>query len=45
MVVLVRLGAPVDSPQAQQKIARVAQALRDPDVAEVVAVRDGEPAS
>jgi uncharacterized membrane protein YdfJ with MMPL/SSD domain len=43
MVVLVRLGAPVDSPQAQEKIARVAEQLRDPDVAEVVAVRDGEP--
>jgi uncharacterized membrane protein YdfJ with MMPL/SSD domain len=44
MVVLVRLGAPVDSPRAADKIGRVAQALRDPDVAEVVAVRDGEPA-
>ena len=44
MVVLVRLGAPVDSPQAEQKIARVAQELRHEDVAEVVAVRDGEPA-
>jgi uncharacterized membrane protein YdfJ with MMPL/SSD domain len=44
MVVLVRLGAPVDSPQAEQKIARVAQALEHPDVADVVAVRDGEPA-
>ena len=41
---LVRLGAPVDTPQAREKIARVARALRDPDVAEVVAVRDGEPA-
>ncbi len=44
MVVLVRLGAPVDSPQAQEKIARVADALDDPRVADVVAVRDGEPA-
>ena len=44
MVVLVRLGAPVDSPQAEEKIGRVAQALRDDDVADVVAVRDGEPA-
>jgi uncharacterized membrane protein YdfJ with MMPL/SSD domain len=44
MVVLVRLDAPVDSPQAQQKIGRVAQALEHEDVAEVVAVRDGEPA-
>jgi uncharacterized membrane protein YdfJ with MMPL/SSD domain len=43
MVVLVRLGAPVDSPQAQEKIARVAERLSDPRVAEVVAVRDGEP--
>ena len=43
MVVLIRLGAPISSPEAQQKIARVGQALRDPGVAEVVAVRDGEP--
>jgi uncharacterized membrane protein YdfJ with MMPL/SSD domain len=43
MVVLVRLGAPVDSPQAQQKVGRVAEALRHPDVADVVAVSDGEP--
>jgi RND superfamily putative drug exporter len=43
MVVLVRLGAPVDSPPAQAKIARVAEALRDPDVGQVVAVRDGQP--
>jgi len=43
MVVLIRLGAPVDASHARQKIARVAQALRDPDVAEVVAVRDGRP--
>jgi RND superfamily putative drug exporter len=45
MVVLVRLGAPVESRPAQAKIARVAAALRDPGVAEVVAVRDGEPAA
>jgi uncharacterized membrane protein YdfJ with MMPL/SSD domain len=45
MVVLVRLGAPVESRPAQQKIARVADALRDPDVAQVVAVRGGEPAA
>ena len=44
MVVLVRLGAPVDSRPARQKIARVAAALEDPDVAQVVAVRRGEPA-
>jgi RND superfamily putative drug exporter len=44
MVVLVRLGAPVDSPQAEAKIARVADALDDPGVAEVVAVRDRQPA-
>jgi RND superfamily putative drug exporter len=43
MVVLVRLGAPADSPQAQQKIARVAQRLRDPDVADVIAYRTGGP--
>jgi RND superfamily putative drug exporter len=45
MVVLVRLGAPVGSRGAQEKIARVAGALRDPDVADVVAVRGGEPAA
>jgi putative drug exporter of the RND superfamily len=45
MVVLVRLGAPVESRPAQQKIARVADALRDPDVAQVVSVRGGEPAA
>src|SRR5688572_5700620 len=44
MVVLVRLDAPVDSLQAQEKIARVAGTLDDPRVADVVAVRDGEPA-
>jgi len=43
LVALVRLGAPVDSQEAQEKVARVAQSLRDPDVADVVAVRDGEP--
>ncbi len=43
MVVLVRLGAPVDSRPARQKIARVAAALEDPDVAQVIAVRRGEP--
>ena len=44
LIALVRLGAPIDTPQAREKIARVARSLRDPDVAEVVAVRDGEPA-
>ncbi len=44
LVALVRLGAPVDSPQAQEKVARVARALRDPDVVQVIAVRNGEPA-
>ena len=44
MVVLVRLGAPIDSRQAQDKIRRVAAALQDPEVAQVVAVRGGEPA-
>ena len=44
LVALVRLGAPVDSPEAQEKVARVARALRDPDVAQVIAVRNGEPA-
>jgi uncharacterized membrane protein YdfJ with MMPL/SSD domain len=44
MVVLVRLGAPIDSRRAQEKIRRVAAALQDPEVAQVVAVRDGDPA-
>ena len=43
MAVLVRLGAPVGVTGGQEKIARVAEQLRHPDVAEVVAVRDGEP--
>jgi putative drug exporter of the RND superfamily len=43
LVALVRLGAPVDSPHAQAKIARVARALRAPEVAGVVAYRDGAP--
>jgi uncharacterized membrane protein YdfJ with MMPL/SSD domain len=43
MVVLARPGAPVDSPEAQRKIARVADALRDRDVAAVAAYRDGRP--
>jgi uncharacterized membrane protein YdfJ with MMPL/SSD domain len=44
MVVLVRLGAPVGSRPAREKIARVAAALQDPDVASVIAVRNGKPA-
>ena len=44
LVALVRLGASIDTAQARQKVARAAQALRDRDVAEVVAVRGGEPA-
>jgi uncharacterized membrane protein YdfJ with MMPL/SSD domain len=43
LVVLVRLGADADSPAATQKIARVAGALRDPGVADVIAYRGGEP--
>ena len=44
VIALVRLGAPVDSPQARAKIARVAEALRDRDVAQVIAYRgDGPP--
>ena len=44
-VALVRLGSEVGTPEADEKIARVAQTLRDdPGVAEVAAVRDGEPA-
>jgi RND superfamily putative drug exporter len=43
MVVLVRAGAPVDSPQAQRKIAAVANDLKDPGVADVVAYRRGGP--
>jgi putative drug exporter of the RND superfamily len=44
LVALVRLGAPIDSPQARAKIARVAERLRDRDVAQVLAYRDGPPA-
>ncbi len=44
-VALVRLGSEVGTPEADEKIARVAQTLRDdPGVAAVAAVRDGEPA-
>jgi RND superfamily putative drug exporter len=43
MVVLVRAGAPVDSPQAQRRIAAVANDLEDPGVADVVAYRRGGP--
>jgi uncharacterized membrane protein YdfJ with MMPL/SSD domain len=43
MVVLVRPGAPVESPEAQRKIGRVADALQDPGVAAVVAYRNGRP--
>jgi uncharacterized membrane protein YdfJ with MMPL/SSD domain len=43
LVALVRLGAPVGSRQAQAKLRRVAEALRDRDVAEVIAYRDGGP--
>ena len=44
MVVLVRLGAPVDSPQARAEDRARGAGAAHPDVAEVVAVRDGEPA-
>jgi RND superfamily putative drug exporter len=44
LVALVRLGAPVDSPQARAKLGRVVAALRDRDVARVDAYRDGAPA-
>jgi uncharacterized membrane protein YdfJ with MMPL/SSD domain len=43
MVVLVRPGAPVQTVTAQRKIATVADKLRDPDVADVVAYRRGGP--
>ncbi|HWT22191.1 MAG TPA: MMPL family transporter, partial [Solirubrobacteraceae bacterium] len=43
VIALVRLGAPVDSPQARAKIARVAEAMRDRDVAQVLAVHEGGP--
>ena len=43
LVALVRLGADVDSPQARDKITRVAEALGDPGVADVAAYRDGGP--
>src|ERR1043165_4108285 len=41
MAVLVRADAPVDSPQAQRKIAAVANELKDPGVADVVTYRRG----
>jgi uncharacterized membrane protein YdfJ with MMPL/SSD domain len=44
LIALVRLGAPIDQPQAQAKLRRVAEALRDRDVAEVLAYREGGPA-
>ncbi len=43
MAVLVRAGAPVDSPAAQRKIAAVANDLKDPGVADVVAYKRGGP--
>jgi uncharacterized membrane protein YdfJ with MMPL/SSD domain len=42
-IALVRLGAPVDSAQARAKIQRVAEAMRDRDVAQVLAYREGGP--
>ena len=41
LVALVRLGAPVDSPQAREKLQSVTAALRDPGVAQVTAY-DGQ---
>jgi uncharacterized membrane protein YdfJ with MMPL/SSD domain len=41
LIALVRLGAPVDSPEAQRKLERVAAALRDRDVASVVRYERG----
>ena len=43
-IVLVRLGAEAGTPEAARKLAAVARALEDADVAEV-ARRDGEPAA
>ena len=41
MVVLVRLGAPAESAEAQRKLDRVAAALRDPGVASVARFEPG----
>src|SRR5215210_314381 len=41
MLALVRLGAPADSPQAQGRLARVARALQDRDVASVLRYERG----
>ena len=41
LIVLVRLGAPAGTPEAQAKLRRVAAALRDPDVAGALTYRDG----
>jgi uncharacterized membrane protein YdfJ with MMPL/SSD domain len=43
-VALVRLGDTVESPAAQAEIRRVAEAMRDRDVAEVIALRGDRPA-
>jgi uncharacterized membrane protein YdfJ with MMPL/SSD domain len=43
LVALVRLGAPIDRPQAQAKLRRVEEALRDRDVAEVLAYSSRPP--
>ena len=42
-IALVRLGAPVQSGQAQAKLRRVVEAMRDRDVAEVIALRGDRP--
>lgn len=42
-VALVRLGAPVDSPRARATIDRVTEAMRDRDVARVIAYRGNDP--
>jgi uncharacterized membrane protein YdfJ with MMPL/SSD domain len=41
LVALVRTGARVDSPQGRAKLERVAEAMRDRDVAQVIAYRGG----
>ena len=43
-LVLVRLGAPAGTPAASEKVERVVGLVRDPAVAEVLALRGAEPA-
>lgn len=43
VVALMRLGAPIDSPRSRARLARVVEAMRDRDVAQVLAYRGNGP--